>query len=264
MRNLCLAVILTGITTVATAATSPLVRILLPLYVGQPVPGAYGSLWQSQLVIHNGSMDRTFIIETCPPTEDCFVQSTSDQVLLPGETQTGLPVRYPTPANPVAGAVLYLDVSGTPRDNADAVAFQLRVVDLSRSATAAGTEVPVLRERDFRSSTVHLMNVPTDARFRLALRLFELNLARADFAVRVFDQATNALLSARRITTITPVLPQGFTPAFAEIDDVLSGTSSLPAQVRIEIEPLTAGIAFWSYVSITNNDSQQITLVTPQ
>jgi hypothetical protein len=34
-------------------------------------------------------------------------------------------------------------------------------------------------------------------------------------------------------------------------------------QVRIEIEPFSAGVAFWSYVSITNNDSQQITLVTP-
>ena len=30
------------------------------------------------------------------------------------------------------------------------------------------------------------------------------------------------------------------------------------------IEPLTAGGTFWTFVSVTNNSTQQLTLVTPQ
>jgi hypothetical protein len=140
----------------------------------------------------------------------------------------------------------------------------LRIVDLSRSATAAGTEIPVVRDRDLHSSTIHLLNIPTDARFRLALRVFEMNLDRAQFAVRIFDQTTNGLLAARNITTSLNVPPGEFTPGFAEMPDLLSGVATPQSQIRVEIEPLTSGAASWAYVSITNNESQQITLVTPQ
>jgi hypothetical protein len=150
-----------------------------------------------------------------------------------------------------------------PLNQAEDVAFQLRVSDLSRSATAAGTEIPVVREPQFRASTVHLLNVPTDDRFRLALRVFEMNLDHAQFSVRVIDQSTNGVLSTHLLTTVDDS-PGGFVPGFVEMDDLLAGAASPPAYVRLEIEPLTAGVAFWSYVSITNNDSQQITLVTPQ
>ena len=161
------------------------------------------------------------------------------------------------------GAVLYL-ASPAVGDLGDDIAFDLRIVDLSRSATAAGTEIPVVRDRDLYTSTIHLLNVPSDSRFRLALRVFEMNLDRAQFAVRIFDQTTNGLLAARMVTTSLNVPPGGFTPAFAEITDILSGIAAPPSKIRIEIEPLTAGGSSWAYVSITNNESQQITLVTPQ
>ncbi|MDQ6800867.1 MAG: hypothetical protein M3041_08525, partial [Acidobacteriota bacterium] len=111
-----------------------------------------------------------------------------------------------------------------------------------------------------------LLDVPTDARFRSVVRLFEMNLDHAEFTVRVIDPATNTLLSEQRVTTSTP--PQGplrFHPGLAQIPDPIAplGTAK-PESVRLEIEPLTGGSAFWAYVSITNNDSQQVTLVTPQ
>jgi hypothetical protein len=145
------------------------------------------------------------------------------------------------------------------------LAFNLRIVDVSRSATAAGTEIPVVRESQFGTSTIELLNVPVNSRFRLALRMFEMNLAQATFNVRIFDQATNALLSQRSVTTTTGgALPRGLTPAFAEVDDIATGAAEQTTLLRVEIEPLVSGSASWAYVSITNNDSQQITLVTPQ
>src|SRR5450759_2183423 len=140
-----------------------------------------------------------------------------------------------------------------------------RVTDLRRNATNAGTEVPVVREGSFRTSTLHIPDVPAEPRFRLLSRLFEMNLERADFTIGVFDQATNALVFQRQVTTSTP--PQDalrFQPGFAQIVDLIpASTAPAPAYVRIEIEPLTKGCAFWSYVSVTNNESQQVTLVTP-
>ncbi len=247
-------------------AAPPYVRVLLPLYLSQPTPGAYGSVWQSQFTIHNTSPSRQYTIATvCLNLDGCAGDVTTDEDINPNQTKTGLPPRYPVPTNPVGGVLLWLVVTGAPYDNGDDLAFQLRVADISRSETTAGTEVPVVRENEFRTSTIHLLNVPTDPRFRLALRLFEMNFASANFEVRIFDQATNALISTRQLTTTTPI-PPAFraTPGFAEIDDLLAGASTQPDQLRIEIEPLTTGAASWAYVSITNNESQQITLVTPQ
>ena len=245
-------------------------RVLLPLYIAHQTPGAFGSLWVSQFTVHNGSATGSYIIDWCValgPNEGCAANLNSDEELVPGETETVLPARYPVPQVPVAGAILLISTEADSVNDllANNLAFNLRVVDMSRTATAAGTEMPVVRESQFRTSTINLLNIPVDSRFRLALRMFEMNLSLAKFNVRIFDQATNALLSERSVTTTTGgVPPHGFTPAFAELDDIATGSAAQTTQLRIEIEPLESGSASWAYVSITNNDSQQITLVTPQ
>ena len=261
MRRLFISV---AIILAAQAANALEVRVLLPLYIAQQTPGAFGSLWVSQFAAHNGSATRSYIIERCAPNEGCPLDLRSDEELLPNETETALPARYPVPASSVGGATVWLSTEASD-DRADNVTFGLRVVDVSRAATGAGTEVPVVRESQFRTTTIHLLNIPVDSLFRVTLRVFEMNLAEADFTVRIFDQASNALIAQERITTTTGGLPpQRFTPAFAQLSDVVGGAGPQVTHLRIEIEPLTPGIAFWSYVSVSNNDSQQVTLVTPQ
>jgi hypothetical protein len=262
-RLFLIAVVVSAAASVANAQTTN--RVLLPLYLSQPVRGAYGSIWQSEFAVHNGTT-REFIIDWCTaigPNEACQLDLWGDEALEPDETQTALPARYPAPANGVVGAVVYLFVAGAPPADLSGISFQLRIADVSRSATTAGTEVPVVRESEFHISTpIQLLNVPTDALFRLALRIFEMNLDHTDFGVQIFDQATNSLLTSTRVSTSTQ--PQGaerFTPGFVELDDFAVPNGK---PVRIQIQPLNSGAAFWSYVSVTNNDSQQITLVTPQ
>jgi hypothetical protein len=259
MRNILFSILLSAIAIPLSAEPPfPYIRMLLPIYLEQPVPGAFGSLWQTQFAIHNASA-RSYTIEWCPE-DGCQLDLRADEDLEPNETQTALPARYPKPASGAAGTVVYLFSNPRPQDPND-VSFQLRVSDLSRSATSAGTEIPIVRETSFKTEAFDILGVPVDPRFRLVFRLFEMNLDRARFTVRVFDQATNALISATLLTTSTP--PQTlfrFQPGFAEmaIPDVTAGT------VRLEIEPLTKGAASWAYVSVTNNESQQVTLVTPQ
>jgi len=255
----------------AAQAAPHYTRVLLPVYFEQSIPGAFGSVWESRFAVHNGSRI-SYVVDSCSPVGPvgdlgCLPFLSADEDIRPNETQIALPARYPKPANGVAGAVVYLyaDVVAGPEDP-NGLSFQLRIRDVSRSSTSAGTEMPVIRESAFRTATLRLLDVPTDARFRSVVRLFEMNLDQADFNIRIIDQATNTLLSERRVMTATP--PQGplrFHPGFVQIADPTGSVGTAPpAYVRVEIEPLTAGSAFWAYISMTNNDSQQVTLVTPQ
>lgn len=242
------------------------VRVFLPVYIDQPVPGAFGSLWATTFAVHNGS-NREFIIEWCSPDPSlniaCPLVLPGDADLRPGDTKTALPSFYPKPADPNAGSVLYI----FPEDAPQALSFQLHVKDQSRSAVSAGTEVPVVQEADFKTLTLHLLNIPVDDRFRLTARLYEMNLDDSTFAFRVYDQDTNAIVGARIVTM--HIAPQGlnrFHPAYSQIDDLNAMAAAAipkPKRLRIELEPKTPGVQFWAYVSITNNETQQVTLITP-
>ena len=140
----------------------------------------------------------------------------------------------------------------------------MRVFDRSRTQQTAGTEIPVVREADFRHATVHLLSIPADAISRLKFRLYEMDLPLSDFAIRVYDQSSGELLKTYRTSLVAPApeLLIWFQPAYAEIDDF--GPVGSASRIRVEVQPLTAGCSFWAFVSVTNNDSQEITLVTPQ
>ncbi len=269
---LVLLLLLLTVMSIAQLSAAPVyTRVLLPLYSENTVPGTYGSLWKTRVAVHNDTHG-IFLIDLCSPvgptaSPGCLLILNPDEELLTNETQLALPARYPKPANAAAGTVMYAHGdSGVPPEDPNGLSFELRVADISRSATTAGTEVPVVRESAFRTSTLRLLDVPVDARFRSAFRLFEMNLDQADFVVRVFDQDTNQLISERPVATSTP--PQGslrFQPGFVQITDLIpSSADTTSSYVRVEVEPRTAGSAFWAYVSITNNDSQQLTLITPQ
>ena len=247
-------------------AAIPFVRVLLPIYLEQPVAGAFGSSWISEFAVHNSAAS-PYLIEWCSPaTPDsgCILNLFADEELTPAETQTRLPARYPKPRNGTVGAVVYFSPEGTNPPAESTLSFALRVTDLSRSATSAGTELPVVRERDFRTATTNLLNVPTDPRFRLTLRLYEMSLDQASFSIRVLDQDSNAVLG-ERVVSVATTAPQGalrFEPGYREVSDL--GSLVAGSHVRVEVSPLTAGSTFWTFISATNNDTQQITLVTPQ
>ncbi|HYR28357.1 MAG TPA: hypothetical protein VEU30_07825, partial [Thermoanaerobaculia bacterium] len=143
-------------------------------------------------------------------------------------------------------------------------AFQLRIADTSRLALTAGTQIPVVRDSELLTGTARLLAIPADPRFRLTFRLYELDLTASEFAVRVYEQGTGTLLDERVLTLAAPHperIPR-FEPAYAEIPDF--GSLAASGRLQVEIEPLTEGAKFWAFVSITNNETQQITLVTPE
>ena len=252
--------------TAALGQAAPLSSILIPIFLDEPVHGALGSVWTSQLSMHNSGSSSS-LIEWCsgnPATNTaCILIGLSEADLQPGETQHVLPTFYPLPSGATPGRVVFFSPKGI-----DQLAFNLRIADTSRGALNAGTEVPVVRDKDFRTATTRLLNIPIDPRFRLTFRLYQMNSGAADYTLRVFDEATSALLGSTVVHVVSPDIGLlQLEPGYLELGDVTSlvpAGTKLPAAIQIEVEPLTTGSAFWTFVSVTNNDTQLLTLVTPQ
>jgi hypothetical protein len=280
MKRILLALLLLA-TSFANAQTemtpSDFEMVLIPVYLDQARPGALGSVWRSELVVRNEGADPVDVFQTeCAHFCTCNPRPTTcagGHPLAPGTLFSSfnsvLVSDGFSPANP--GIFLFLRKPG-----ASNVALNLRVRDLSRSSESAGTEIPVVRQRDMLTATAHLLNIPTDARFRQHLRIYGMSSPSggADVRVRIsaldssatLAEQTLSLRSAERQSSI-PTGPAFISfPAYGEISAL---TSTFPqiqasARVRIEVEPMTPGLVFWTFVSVTNNETQQVTTVTPQ
>lgn len=236
-------------------------RVLVPIYLRTPVPGANGSLWTTRFSIRNNGSTGAAIL-WC--TGVCPAIYVPDGELQPGETQHTVPSQVFVGPGVSPGPVLYL----VPLD-ASQISFNLRVADTSRSAVNAGTQIPVVREKDFRTKTTQLLNIPIDARYRNTLRLYSLDPGAADYTLRLYDENSATLLGQTTVHVVAPVIPNlQLEPGYVQLNDVMTlataATVLLPATVRVEIEPLTPNSVFWAFVSITNNETQQLTVVTPQ
>lgn len=215
-------------------------RMLLPVFTEQ-VPGAFGSLWRSELWVYNDNLESAGV----GLVGDVPAKSTSGPVL--GQRPTG--------ATP--GAVM----TALPH-LAAGLSFNLRVRDLSRSAESFGTEIPVVRESEFFTSKVTLLNVPTDSRFRPMLRVYQfLGFLQPPATVRVrfyrTGQTPDLLLEQ-----LTLSLEGSGALAYAQLSSLPLDSISDPT-VRVEIESI-GSMRFWAFVSITNNETQHVTIITPQ
>lgn len=225
------------------AAAQELVTVLLPLAPAQNVPGAHGSLWSTELVIENSSDKNVYlyhyscIICGAPPPLGV-------DVFLPAQST----VRNPTVTqNNALGAILYAFPTEAP-----AVRLHLRVRDLSRQAETFGTEVPVVTDADFRS-TVRLLDVPVDPRFRVTLRIYSL---RTDPPVTVTLLANSGTAP---LQTFNVALNHGG----AQLDPVagLIGNSAVGSAVRVVVDSPTKE-PIWAFASVTNNDTEDVTVIT--
>jgi hypothetical protein len=224
------------------ASTDPAIfePILFP--VSFQGPGALGSQWVTENFI---SWPGAFFRDPLPCCAS-FIAGTWAQLL--------------NNTNPW-GNVLYA-IRGT----ADDLDVSSRIRDTTRQAETAGTEVPVVRERDFRSR-LSFINVPVNSRYRVMLRLWAIG----------DDPHFNAALPVSLPSAPVPFLPvplakiAGTAMWFGSIDvtSLLTRTPSSPSTVQVYPTAYQAGavsLAFphiWGMLSITNNETQQVTIISP-
>lgn len=222
-------------------------RILIPI-TSVDTPGAFGSLWRTELWCRNDG-DEPARVMPLAQSDTAF----------PPHTDSQLPIFRASVGFP-PGLFLYYVL----RPAGAKLRFNLRTQDVSREAQTWGTEIPVVRENEFLNGALTLVNIPTDSPFRETLRIYALS-----------DSATVVHIRVVPLRSATPLAEEdimlrsgdavGYVPAYAEISlndryPQLSGGQP----VRLEIQAATTDLPLWAFVSVTNNETQQVTTVTPQ
>lgn len=134
--------------------------------------------------------------------------------------------------------------------------------------------MPVVRESEFHKDAVFLLNVPVTPEFRQTLRIYSMDPAATTVAVRVFG-ISGSHPEAFHAAPVDPILGQTSVPlvpgirdgvpAFAVVND-LSSIANLngASRVGIEVDHAAAGPPIWAFVSVTNNETQHVTVITPE
>jgi hypothetical protein len=223
--------------------------VLFPVaYTG---PGGFGAMWSTEAFAYNGNPHSLrpqagLTYANCPPNV-----SPCSGLLQPLETA---PIVLP--ADRPNGYVAFIA-----REAANDLDINARIRDTSRSALTWGTEIPVVRERDFRDKPFSLLDVPVSSPFRQTLRVYSTNTSKKFTLVNIYASgATEPIVRAN-----IPLTPIDDALASGSIADI----STVYPQVRdkgpLRVEVVTfAPERMWAFVSITNNDTQQVTLVTPK
>lgn len=150
-----------------------------------------------------------------------------------------------------------------PRPEADLLSFGLRVRDVSRQAEGFGSEIPVVRERNLITDRpIELLDVPLDPRYRVKVRIYALDPILVDnrVTITVRDPETRAVRSEQRLILTRDCQACPNLPSYAELD-LPPGTRN--ERVLISIDG-PAGAPSWAFATVTNNDTQQVTIVSPQ
>ena len=226
-------------------------RVLLPIFA-PPVSGSFGSQFYTFFSIWNiaGPDIPVFAFAPFPCSFLCPPPP-------PGPFPIVLKAREGAPAslfqfdgNP--GRIVFI-----PKGAFDRLAASLRVADLSRSNESFGTRIPIVFEREFRSDFLALIDVPMTSKFRNTLRIYSLD-PQTSVHIRVIRYDSTKIHSEFDVDLRDPV--DMFHPSYAEV----SQFGNVPSDnVRIEIEP-RSGKRIWAFDSLTNNDTQQITVVAPR
>jgi hypothetical protein len=229
-------------------------RVLFPVTLTGA--GAHGSEWHSDVIVHNGG---PVPVETVP---QIYVDPGSP--ILPialASIPSGANARFPETTRD-GGAFLYI-----PRGTGGFLSYSSHIVDRSRSATDLGSEIPVVRSEDTASS-ITLPQVRIGEGFRARLRIYDFDSVDARFVtiiVRGEDGSTHQFRATVRAEGFacptTPCLRP--TPGFANVD--LSAFESL-RNVRVADVHIRAqrDARLWAFVSVTNNETQRVTIYTPQ
>jgi hypothetical protein len=237
--------------------------VLVPLTTAREVRGANGSVWQTQLRVFNNS---AWPLEPDGPLcNPVILAPCVQQVLDPNETAT-LDL-YPGSIEGTDGAFLWMP---NPLLRT-AVHMSLRVRDISENALSWGTSVPVVWPEQFATRQV-IIDIPTDARYRGMLRIYSSGSAPQTVEYRVFreNQQAPVLEGTVLLHGIVHPLPDPMPdhPAYAQIDLLTPQVRAAGERVWVEVYNMGDNVSppppsVWAFVSVTNNDTQQITTMLP-
>jgi len=261
-RKLLLLSILTlTIATQSIAQSQNTVLVLIPTFFAGP--GALGSMWNTQLTILNNSdnaLTSIPYIYPCPIPEGCLgpipAHASVSFTALPGfNVSTGF--FYAVRSDELPQAV-----------------FSLRFFDQSQAAVDYGTEIPVVTAAAFRESELQFLDVPADPRFRITLRVYALPGVAPLVRVRAYEepqqpfgapQPPSALIGDREFA-LNPAAAGALIhgPSLVVNDALGIQSTNTDKRYRLTVQSATHGVPIWALVTVTNNQTQRVSAITPQ
>lgn len=218
-------------------------RVLVPvLYEG---PGAFGSQWATEAVMINAT--------------DTPLESLPDVARpLPRVAARQSVSLFPLFGNRASGLLLFI-----PRGRD--VRFGNLVRDLSRDTQQWGSEVPVVREEDARLE-VYLPNVPFDPNYRLQLRVYGLEGVPMQVEVAVQGQGFVPQQALQLSAPCATAPCNSNQPAYASADLRQLFPRLTGGRATIQVRPASheEHDRMWAFVTVTNNTTQAVTVISPQ
>jgi hypothetical protein len=243
-------------------------HVLVPIFFSGERPGANGARWKAQLWARNENAEPVLVVDA---SQTCFFGpcfKPDPTPMLAHTTATFVPYFFSdVPTNP--SLFLYAE-----KGKAEQVLFSLRVADVSRRQIEQGTLVPVVRESELRGGPVTFLDVALGTQVLALLRVYDV-LFEVGHAVRIhaYDFANDAELATFNMAFnySSPALGGEFSEAPGYIEVPLT-TALGSSRVRVVVEPDldakgrsgTPVTKYWAFISITSNDDNQITVVSPQ
>ncbi|HVS33734.1 MAG TPA: IPT/TIG domain-containing protein [Thermoanaerobaculia bacterium] len=211
--------------------------------------GPFGAQWDTEVTLHNandyfvtapGNIFTTFCFPGCDPRP-----APRSSIIVLGQHRPD-------------GRIEYFPRQAMPRLN-----FNINVRDLSRGDLNLGSEVPVLREDDLYDRAFAISNIPVDRRYRISLRVYD-TAGPSSVRLRIHKVNTETPF-VDEVVQLSPNLDSG--AATFMIGDLVGVHPQLAGRgpLRIDIAPLAepTSRSLWGMVSITNNETNQVTIVSP-
>ena len=234
-------------------------RYLLPVYVPFPVDGAIGSRWVTEVMLSNGSDVPVWV-------ENVGSMTTVGQFNAPIPPGVSMPLQFASLTITEVPA-RFLDIEFGARR----FAVQLRVRDITRESLSYGAEIPVVHQSRATNEVINLAAVPISDEYRNLLRIYDFKqVLHASVHVRVYGVMTqeppnfirDPLIAEMTIPFTLATCDQ---PGYAQVQiPAQSPSGDAYSVVRVEVEPTNLDSRIWALVTLTNNTTQQVTVVSPK
>ena len=228
-------------------------RIMIPVAV-QSIGGNFNSIWTSEIAAYNAGTEPIHM-EPCILAA-CTVPPNPSAPLPPNQARSlRFRNRFDAPAT----------IMWVPVNEVAGLRLSARFRDTTGDDQSLGSELPVVRESELGAGTLHILDVPTDPRYRVNLRVYDLDAkANNSITIRSISMVGSETKSMGpvSIAIVEEEVSEHYGYAQVAIDSIV-GTSQFPS-VRLEVTPSNPTTRLWGFVTVTNNITQETTVISPQ
>jgi hypothetical protein len=229
--------------------------ILFPVF-SPPVHGQNGTEFRTIAKLWNKSLEEVLVYgfdSSCTQLDPPIFPELPVSIPRRGDEQTIL-----TDCSNTAGRMFFVPKGDT------SIATSLRVQEMTRQGENHGVEIPVVRRKDFNDTSIALVGVPNDPRFRLTLRVYSLGFGGISTVKVTVLARAGEVGSEEQLALLPGPTRSPFEPTYAAFTGFLPPSVYGEGDLTVLIENQRPNDPpIWAFITVTNNVTQHITTVTP-